>query len=60
VPLKGLAAYSKAERLERTTLYLISPALNASGAARSKLYSAEHDHLFRPAIGATPAPIVQP
>ncbi len=60
VPLKGLAAHSKAERLERTTLYLISPALNASGAARSKLYSAEHDHLFRPAICATPAPIVQP
>jgi precorrin-4/cobalt-precorrin-4 C11-methyltransferase len=60
VPLKGLAEYSKKEKLERTTLYMISPALGVSSEARSKLYSPNHDHLFRPAINATPAQIVQP
>ena len=48
VPLQGLAAYSQAQGLERTTLYVVSPALGASGVARSKLYSPDHDHLFRP------------
>ncbi|NBQ20993.1 MAG: precorrin-4 C(11)-methyltransferase [Synechococcaceae bacterium WB6_3B_236] len=50
--------YSQAQGLERTTLYVVSPALGASGVARSKLYSPEHDHLFRPR--ATPPQTVQP
>jgi precorrin-4/cobalt-precorrin-4 C11-methyltransferase len=33
--------------LIRTTLYVISPALAPPEAARSKLYSASHQHLFR-------------
>ncbi|MEO1590677.1 MAG: precorrin-4 C(11)-methyltransferase, partial [Cyanobacteria bacterium J06632_22] len=48
------------EKLIRTTLYLITPALqahqkttdvsttNASNTARSRLYAPSHDHLFRP------------
>mgnify|MGYP001167929127 FL=1 len=48
VPLSELAAYSQAKGLERTTLYVISTALAASGQARSRLYSPDHDHLFRP------------
>ena len=53
VPLSMLAEHSRNAGLERTTLYVVSPALSASGAARSKLYSPEHDHLFRPKRGAT-------
>jgi precorrin-4/cobalt-precorrin-4 C11-methyltransferase len=33
--------------LIRTTLYLVSPALAAPVEARSRLYSASHNHLFR-------------
>ena len=53
VPLSRLAEHSRNAGLERTTLYVVSPALSASGAARSKLYSPEHDHLFRPKRGTT-------
>ena len=49
VPLRELAATSRERQLIRTTLYVISPALQAPGQARSKLYSGSHDHLFRPA-----------
>ncbi|MEO0539327.1 MAG: precorrin-4 C(11)-methyltransferase [Cyanobacteria bacterium P01_A01_bin.105] len=57
VPLAEMAAKTQAERLVRTTLYLISPALQAThqatgthteAAARSCLYAPSHDHLFRP------------
>jgi precorrin-4/cobalt-precorrin-4 C11-methyltransferase len=48
VPLADLARHSRSEGLERTTLYIVSPALAASGASRSRLYSPDHDHLFRP------------
>ncbi|PSO98149.1 MAG: precorrin-4 C(11)-methyltransferase [Cyanobacteria bacterium SW_12_48_29] len=52
VPLDKMAAISQKERLLRTTLYLISPALRAVegkiGKARSRLYHPEHSHLFRP------------
>ena len=48
VPLADLASHSHSEGLERTTLYIVSPALAASGASRSRLYSPDHDHLFRP------------
>ena len=52
VPLSAMAEHSRAEGLERTTLYVVSPALAASGAARSRLYSPDHDHLFRPKLEA--------
>ena len=47
VPLKEMAATSRALNLIRTTLYVVSPALSRLP-KRSKLYSPEHDHLFRP------------
>lgn len=46
VPLSEMATVTQRDHLIRTTLYLISPALNAP-AARSRLYHPEHDHLFR-------------
>lgn len=49
VPLEQMAAITQQEKLIRTTLYLISPALNAT-TGRSRLYSPEHSHLFRPRI----------
>ncbi len=47
VPLQEMAATSRQRQLIRTTLYVISPALAPPGEARSKLYSASHQHLFR-------------
>jgi precorrin-4/cobalt-precorrin-4 C11-methyltransferase len=47
VPLTEMAATSRARELIRTTLYVVSPALQAPKTARSKLYSAGHNHLFR-------------
>jgi precorrin-4/cobalt-precorrin-4 C11-methyltransferase len=47
VPLNQMAAASQERGLIRTTLYVVSPALAASAKARSKLYSASHNHLFR-------------
>ena len=49
VPLEQMAAVSAELDLVRTTCYLVSPALAASPSARSRLYAADHDHLFRPA-----------
>jgi precorrin-4/cobalt-precorrin-4 C11-methyltransferase len=52
--LRNMAGVSRGEDLERTTLYMISPALNhlrqdgANDDARSQLYNPSHDHLFRP------------
>ena len=55
VPLSEMAIKTRAEKLIRTTLYLISPALQAhqsspqaNDATRSRLYAPSHDHLFRP------------
>lgn len=63
VPLQQMAALTAAKDLVRTTLYVISPALAAAtipatiqGAqpeaaltpTRSRLYSPDHSHLFRP------------
>jgi precorrin-4/cobalt-precorrin-4 C11-methyltransferase len=48
VPLTQMAELTRQENLIRTTMYVISPALNAS-AARSRLYNPEHSHLFRTA-----------
>jgi precorrin-4/cobalt-precorrin-4 C11-methyltransferase len=47
VPLTEMATTSRARELIRTTLYVVSPALQAPTTARSKLYSAGHNHLFR-------------
>ena len=54
VPLDQMAAVTEREKLIRTTMYLISPALRGvdgqgeSVEARSRLYNPEHSHLFRP------------
>ncbi len=51
VPLAQMAQVTQEQKLERTTMYLISPALKAepsSAMARSRLYHPQHTHLFRP------------
>lgn len=54
VPLSQMAEVTEREDLIRTTLYVISPALETAKAAlgvdgrRSRLYNPEHTHLFRP------------
>ncbi|MCP9858426.1 MULTISPECIES: precorrin-4 C(11)-methyltransferase [unclassified Cyanobium] len=47
VPLESMARVSRERNLIRTTLYVVSPALRAAEEARSLLYSANHNHLFR-------------
>ena len=47
ISLEEMAAFTQEHALIRTTLYLVSPAL-ARGPQRSRLYSPDHDHLFRP------------
>ena len=47
ISLEEMAAITQEHALIRTTLYLVSPAL-ARGPQRSRLYSPDHDHLFRP------------
>ncbi|OLP19478.1 precorrin-4 C(11)-methyltransferase [Leptolyngbya sp. 'hensonii'] len=46
VPLAQMAAVTQRENLTRTTLFIISPALQA-GLARSRLYDPEYSRLFR-------------
>lgn len=57
VPLEKMAEVTVADNLVRTTMYIISPALNYSPKnparyevepVRSRLYNPTHDHLFRP------------
>jgi precorrin-4/cobalt-precorrin-4 C11-methyltransferase len=48
VPLSEMAKLTHRENLTRTTLYLISPALNQITGTRSQLYHPQHSHLFRP------------
>ena len=48
VPLSEMAAVTHENKLIRTTLYLISPALKEVVKTRSRLYHPEHSHLFRP------------
>ena len=48
VPLAEMVAITQKQNLIRTTLYLISPALQKAISARSRLYHPEHSHLFRP------------
>ncbi len=47
VPLQEMATMTRQKNLIRTTLYIISPALRGAE-VRSRLYSPEHTHLFRP------------
>jgi precorrin-4/cobalt-precorrin-4 C11-methyltransferase len=47
VPLDTMARVSRERNLIRTTLYVVSPALQATPGARSLLYSPSHRHLFR-------------
>lgn len=48
VPLSKMAAVTRENDLIRTTLYLISPALQKAVTTRSRLYHPQHQHLFRP------------
>lgn len=49
VPLEKMAQISQENKLVRTTLYIISPALKDNLIEqRSRLYHPEHFHLFRP------------
>ncbi|MGB5593479.1 MAG: precorrin-4 C(11)-methyltransferase [Crocosphaera sp.] len=48
VPLEKMAEVTKEENLIRTTMYLITPALDANKNNRSQLYHPKHSHLFRP------------
>lgn len=49
VPLHQMAEATESQKLIRTTLYMISPALEGhQSELRSRLYHPEHDHLFRP------------
>ena len=48
VPLEKMARASEEEKLVRTTLYIVSPALEGKKNVRSRLYNPNHDHLFRP------------
>jgi precorrin-4/cobalt-precorrin-4 C11-methyltransferase len=55
--LAEMAALTRQAGLERTVLYLVSPALkglSSSRSARSRLYSPDHTHLFRPRMGRQP------
>jgi precorrin-4/cobalt-precorrin-4 C11-methyltransferase len=48
VPLEKMVTISQENHLIRTTLYLISPALQKVTTTRSALYNPSHSHLFRP------------
>ncbi len=48
VPLEKMSQVSRENNLIRTTLYIISPALNSALTVRSRLYHPQHNHLFRP------------
>lgn len=53
VPLAEMAAVTEREKLIRTTLYVVSPALAAGDQkTRSQLYHPQHEHLFRRARGS--------
>ncbi|GFE71704.1 precorrin-4 C(11)-methyltransferase [Chroococcus sp. FPU101] len=50
VPLNKMTELTEQEKLIRTTLYIISPALLTEQKVRSRLYHPEHSHLFRPLV----------
>jgi precorrin-4/cobalt-precorrin-4 C11-methyltransferase len=55
-----MARVSRELNLIRTTLFVVSPALAAPRQARSRLYSADHRHLFRGGVPAEGRPADQP
>lgn len=49
VSLEAMASTTLEKRLNRTTIYIVSPALAKTNTeARSRLYHPDHSHLFRP------------
>ncbi|MDY6785016.1 MAG: precorrin-4 C(11)-methyltransferase [Cyanobacteriota bacterium] len=48
VPLDKVTEVTQEKNLIRTTLYVVSPALQDTPEARSQLYHPDHSHLFRP------------
>jgi len=54
VELKDLASAVRGMGVTRTVLFVVSPALAAGERARSRLYSADHWHLFRKRTGSRP------
>lgn len=51
VPLQEMATFTTREKLTRTTLYIVSPALRSFQEhlnTRSQLYHPNHSHIFRP------------
>ncbi len=60
VPLADMAKVSQEQQLIRTTLYVVSPALAAPQQARSRLYNADHRHLFRGGAPEDDRPSAQP
>ncbi|HHP7230154.1 MAG TPA: precorrin-4 C(11)-methyltransferase [Xenococcaceae cyanobacterium] len=48
VNLADMVSATQENQLIRTTLYIISPALNKITQTRSRLYHPQHSHLFRP------------
>lgn len=47
VPLEEMAVVTRENKLIRTTMYVISPALGKEVQGRSRLYNPEYDRLFR-------------
>lgn len=47
VPLDKIAVVTRENKLIRTTMYVISPALGKEAQGRSRLYNPEYDRLFR-------------
>ena len=52
--LGTLSALVRAERLERTALILVGPALDARDVRKSALYSTGYDRRFRPSTASSP------
>lgn len=46
--LDEMAEMTREAKLDRTVLYIVSPALGGNPEARSRLYSPSHAHIFRP------------
>ncbi|AZB73077.1 precorrin-4 C(11)-methyltransferase [Synechococcus elongatus] len=54
--LSELAQITQDQQLDRTVLYLVSPALDVADAGRSQLYNPDYHHLFRPEATAARSP----
>lgn len=54
--LDAMAQLTQNAHLSRTVLYIISPALASPVNGRSRLYSPDHSHIFRPPVPAPKIP----